>query len=104
MKTKPRPTHRKASRRGEVRARKDRIAAGHNPDMLTVKQVGKGWRLLAVEEIHFKHEFLITVEIWTGTGWRNRFGLFACLTNATYRTQKPRGFFLPKRNLTPTKP
>ena len=35
----------------EARHPKNAIATGHNPDRLTVKQVGDGWRLLEVGEI-----------------------------------------------------
>lgn len=81
---------------------KPRIAPGHNPDKLTVAQVGKGWRLLTLQEVkkrahvQFSPHDLYDIEAWSrkqwdGTGWT---GADKAIT---YRIRKPPGYFLPKK-------
>lgn len=71
------------------------VCPGHNPDLLTVDQVGSAevWRLLEPSEIRERDhdgdiELWILGEGWTGGGWRgnSRF--------STYRTARPVGHFL----------
>lgn len=76
------------------------IASGHNPDKLTVEQVGEGWRLLSEEEIETRKKVDETsphIQQWWGTEWCTKLHFIGNATNTTYRTQKPEGYFLPKR-------
>lgn len=76
---------------------KYQIAPGHNPDKLTIEQVGEGWRLLTMEERNAWKSRNFTKDIqmwrsmiWDDSGWKGN-GL-----DSAYRTQKPEGYFLPK--------
>lgn len=76
-----------------------KIAAGHNPDGVTVVQVGAGWRLLAPEEICRTGERLNSTGFWKDIqaweeGW-NESGWDGNSPGHTYRTARPPGFFLP---------
>jgi hypothetical protein len=75
-----------------------RIAAGHNPDKLTEEQVGtsKGWRLLEREEIHDGHPSCPDLEIWIRADLWSA-GYYGDCLSASYRTKKPKGYFLPKK-------
>lgn len=76
------------------------IASGHNPDKLTVEQVGEGWRLLSEEEIDPTRRKTIEVQMWSSDAmtWHPS-GWFADHPTRTYRTQKPEGYFLPKKTV-----
>lgn len=81
------------------RIAKPNIAEGHNPDGLTEDQVGvrDGWRLLAKEEISIRREFTRDIQGWCGsTGWDDT-GWAAVNPDITFRTKKPAGHFLPKK-------
>lgn len=83
--------------KGDYRIKTDPIAKGHNPDKLTVRQVGDGWRLLAKEEINVKRnpfKCVCGIEIYFCGLWRDNCS--ASDYNYTYRTQQPPGYFLPK--------
>lgn len=77
---------------------KSRIAKGHNPDRVTVEQVGNGWRLLGIDEIYERSETNdiqlrdVMKNNWNGQGW------CGSDVTGTYRTRKPKGFFLPKED------
>lgn len=76
----------------------DEIAPGHNPYHLSVHQIGSGVRTLSAEE----HEALRSlksyptsdIQGWFGVGWVPDCN--GCSPSATYRTQRPPGYFLPK--------
>ena len=77
---------------------KNKIAPGHNPDKLTVEQVGKGWRLLTLSEkkacakLLWKKTHLI--QFWLPENkWRNH-PILGCWGFITYRTRKPKGYWL----------
>jgi hypothetical protein len=79
---------------------RDAVAPGWNPQRVTRRQLGEGWRLLERDEIDVtRTEFQRTTEIewwnldikkWDSSGWAGS------EIDFTYRTQKPAGFFLPK--------
>ena len=76
------------------------IAAGHNPDGVTVVQVGAGWRLLAPEEIcgararTIKTPYRKNIQAWEAGRWDTS-GWTGDSEHHTYRTAKPPGLFLP---------
>jgi len=79
------------------RIKPDPIAEGHNPDKLTVSQVGEGWRLLVEEEINIKRSpfnYISGIQIHSCGLWRG--DCSANNYNYAYRTQQPPGYFLPK--------
>lgn len=80
-----------------------KIAKGHNPDGLTEEQVGinYGWRLLEPEEIAVRDNTPL-IEGWDGTFWSNGHGIGYCGNSDrnTYRTKRPPGYFLPKKQET----
>jgi len=88
----------------EYRIAKPTIAPGHNPDNLSVEQVGEGCRLLDKEEIAEIQKAgynYFDVAVWNKSisVWTS---LLASPTfNRTYRTSKPPGYFLPKPSITP---
>ncbi len=79
-----------------------KLAPGHNPDRLTVKQVGRGWRLLShAEQAHLYEENRIQkhlscwcsgLQFWQGPAHK----FYGNAPSNTYRTRKPAGYFLPK--------
>lgn len=77
----------------------DPVATGHNPDNLTVSQVGDGYRLLAPEEIveerRLSGEDRRAVEKWEGSHWDTS-GWSGNSNRYTYRTRKPVGHYLPE--------
>lgn len=78
------------------------IASGHNPDKLTVEQVGEGWRLLSEEEVGARKEVdepSSHIQQWWNTEWCTKLPFVGHNTNTTYRTQKPEGYFLPKKKV-----
>jgi len=78
------------------------IAPGHNPDKLTVEQVGAEWRLLQRAEVLYldtigeRNDKLSAwdkdIMRWNGTGQYSGGNL-----EFTYRTKQPPGYFLPKK-------
>lgn len=89
---------------------KYQIAPGHNPDKLTVEQVGEGWRLLTKGEIEERARVMVLTEdidCWqcdnkwfygreNYEGYDDDNGFYGHLLTCTFRTQKPEGYFLPK--------
>lgn len=83
---------------------KTRIAPGHNPDRLTVEQVGKGWRLLSAAEQAARRRLFydegrqttIHIQLWNGAAWDSS-SWTGRNAETTYRTSKPPGYFLPKK-------
>jgi hypothetical protein len=79
--------------------KKSQIAVGHNPAGLTLAQVGRGWRLLSVEEVEARAgkplPMTDDISLWQegdeawDAGWA---GNSKC---CTYATRKPTGYFLP---------
>ena len=71
------------------------IAQGHNPDELTVSQVGEGWRLLSREEIA-EREPTEKIQAWLRSrdAWSGSSIYAGSDTGLTYRTQQPEGYFL----------
>lgn len=66
----------------------DAVAPGHNPDRLTVAQVGiaDGWRLLTEEEAEeFRLKEIVPAEFWS-TGW-NSGGSWFVTRDSTLRTK-----------------
>lgn len=65
------------------------IAPGHNPDNLTVEQVGEGWRLLDENEI-VEGPSLVEIEVWqmAADAWYKNF--HGHLKDLTYRTKLSR--------------
>lgn len=75
------------------------IASGHNPDKLTVEQVGEGWRLLSVEEVNTSRGATSDIQGYSMfKEWRST-PVTGNWDNTTYRTQKPEGYFLPKKTV-----
>lgn len=81
----------------DYRIKPDPIAPGHNPDRLTVSQVGGGWRLLTKDEI-VEREPSWDIEGWwrEKNRWDDSGSFRANDPQLTYRTQQPPGYFLPK--------
>jgi len=66
----------------------DAVAPGHNPDKLTVAQVGiaEGWRLLTPAEVkEFRSKEVIPAEFWS-TGWNSGCSWFVT-SDSTLRTK-----------------
>jgi hypothetical protein len=75
-----------------------KIAKGHNPDNLTEEQVGvkDGWRLLEPEEIHGGNNLTTEMQPWLDEGEWLPCACHGADPDNTYRTKKPKGYFLPK--------
>lgn len=71
------------------------IAPGHNPDKLTIAQVGDGWRLLSADETRVYRAATDEIQCWEGARWSAAWWSGSD-SGLTYRTQKPPGYFLPK--------
>ena len=75
------------------------VAAGHNPDKLTEARVcvEEGWRLLAPEEIVSRNP-THDIQLWLSGSrqWAADCPARGSVVDATYRTKKPPGYFLPK--------
>lgn len=70
----------------------DPIAPGHNPDKLTVSQVGEGWRLLDEDEIHGRRSTR-SIQSWDTLGdnaWDEETGSVGNYPPYTYRTRLSR--------------
>jgi hypothetical protein len=87
----------------------DELAPGHNPDKLTRRQVETdlGWRLVTLEEkdkAGIAEKYL--TQYWSGSDqWMQppyRTGKFAY--DSAYRTQCPKGYFLPRGEQQDTAP
>lgn len=63
------------------------IAPGHNPDRVTVDQVGEGWRLLNEEEISGAKEGILNREIWIQESNRWSSGYNGSISAFTYRVR-----------------
>lgn len=74
----------------------DAIAPGHNPDRLTVRQVGEGWRLLERAEIVPRPETTEAQYLDRNDRLWSSFAVELNNPDLTYRTQQPPGYFLPK--------
>lgn len=81
------------------------IAPGHNPDKLTVDQVGvaDGYRLLSANEQTARNKLqTLGIEIWKGDliGWLSNTSAYPqgwyANPDQTFRTKNPPGYYLPK--------
>jgi len=77
------------------------IAPGHNPAMLTVKQVGKGYRLLTPEEIAAPPR-VEYVQFWYAGKFHNLIApAYPHSARDTYRTNLPPGKYIQRKRIVP---
>jgi hypothetical protein len=80
----------------------DDVAEGHNPGQLTKRQVGYqyGWRTLSQDEAmcHDPSIDRTDAQLWqqSENKWKERYFPKECFSHDTYRTRKPKGYYLPK--------
>lgn len=75
---------------GRIKQRLSPIAPGHNPDKLTVSQVGEGWRLLDGDEIKSRRIDTLKIERWFLGRWDEGVECSGVSNMVTYRTRLSR--------------